>query len=104
MHNLFDLSVLPEKGETIEDLLAYQCVTIKRIVSSDLLEECTFKQEEAEWVCLLNGYAEILMNRKVYPLQKGETLFIPPLTEHTIQKVEKGTVWLAVHIHHQEGT
>ena len=102
MKNLFDITSVPSKGELAENLLSYKNVKIKRIVSSDRLETDTFCQEEAEWVSLVQGSAEIVMNEEHYTLQKGDSLFIPPLQKHTIAKVEKGTVWLAIHIYGEE--
>lgn len=98
IHNLFDIASVPSEGELEDSLLSYKNIKIKRIVSSDRLEIDTFCQKEAEWVVLLQGSAEIVMNEEHYRLQKGDSLFIPPLQKHTIAKVEKGTVWLAIYI------
>jgi cupin 2 domain-containing protein len=102
LKKLFDLSQLPSKGEFVEEILHYKNIAIKKIVSSDTLETDTFLQEEAEWVMLLEGEAQIMMNDLCYNLQKGEYLFIPPLTQHTITKVKAGTIWLAIHIYEKE--
>ena len=102
IQNLFDITSVPSEGEAVENLLAYKNIEIKRIVSSDKLDTHTFCQEEAEWVSVLQGSAEIVMHNKRYILQKGDSLFIPPHQEHTIAKVEKSTVWLAVHIYEKE--
>jgi cupin 2 domain-containing protein len=102
--SLFDLSSLPQRGEIEENLLHYKNITIKRIVSSDRLEENSFCQKEAEWVVLLEGRATIKMQGICYNLNKGESLFIPPLTRHVITSVERGTIWLAVHIYDKEST
>ena len=100
--NLFDLSQLPETGEFAEEILHYRNIAIKRIVSSDRLETNTFVQEEAEWVMLLEGEAELVMGDLCYNLTKGESLFIPPRTKHTIRDVKAGTIWLAIHIYDKE--
>ena len=103
MHqNLFDIAPVPSKGEVVENLLMYKNIEIKRIVSADKLDVDTFCQDEAEWVAVLQGSAAIVMQEKRYTLQKGDTLFIPPRQKHTIVKVEKGTVWLAIHIYGKE--
>ncbi len=102
LRNIFDISAIPQNGEIAEDILKYKNVHIKRIVSSDTLQKSIFCQEEAEWVSLLQGSAEIVMNKERYRLQKGDSLFIPPLQKHTIAKVEKGTIWLAIHIYGEE--
>lgn len=102
--NLFDLTCLPPVGEIEEELLRCKNITIKRIVSSDRLEQNTFCQKEAEWVAVLAGKATIEMNEICYNLNRGETLFIPSLTRHTITAVEAGTIWLTVHIYDKEST
>ena len=100
--NIFNIPAIPQSGEIVEDILKYKNVHIKCIVSSDMLQENTFCQEEAEWVSLLQGSAEIMMNEEYYALKKGDSLFIPPFQKHTIVKVEKGTIWLAIHIYGKE--
>ncbi len=85
-----------------EELLSYRNITINRIVSSDILEVDTFCQKEAEWVVLLAGNAQIKMQGTCYNLHKGDSLFIPPMTEHTITRVTRGTIWLTVHIYEEE--
>ncbi len=100
--SIFDLADLPVAGEVEETLLHYRNVKIKRIISSDRLEVNSFVQKEAEWVALMAGSATIEMQGICYNLTKGDTLFIPPLTHHTITSVEDGTIWLTVHIYDKE--
>lgn len=101
-NNLFDASPLPDYGEWVEEILHCRNVKINRIISSDNLEVDTFVQEEAEWVMLLKGEAELRMGEVCYNLTKGEYLFIPPGTEHSIKRVKAGTIWLAIHIYDKE--
>ena len=101
-NNIFDVCAIPHEGEIAEDVLKYKNVHIKRIVSSATLKETTFCQKEAEWVVLLQGNATLLMNDVVYVLEAGDYLFIPALQEHTIQQVQKGTLWLAIHIYDKD--
>jgi glyoxylate utilization-related uncharacterized protein len=102
IQNIFDHPPAPLSGEVTDDLLNYRNVQIKRIVSSDDLHETTFCQPEAEWVVLLEGYAEIMMANQKYSLHKGDYLFIPPSQEHTILSVQRNTLWLAIHICEKE--
>ena len=102
INNFFDHPPAPLSGEVTDDLLSYQNIKIKRIVSSDDLHETTFCQPEAEWVTILEGYAEIMMADQKHILKKGDSLFIPPLQKHTILKVQKDTLWLTVHIFEKE--
>ncbi len=101
-NNIFDISAIPHIGELAEDILNYKNVHIKRIVSSEVLKESTFCQEEAEWVILLKGNAQLLMNDVIYTLKEGDHLFIPARNEHTILQVCKGTLWLAIHIYNKD--
>ena len=95
--NLFDY-VLPQKGETFTPLLEHKNIKINRIVSSSSIEPVEYIQEEDEWLVLLEGEATLFIGNKEKILSKGETLFIPAKTPHTVLKTSSGTVWLTVHI------
>jgi cupin 2 domain-containing protein len=69
-----------------------------RIISSDQLEKKEYCQEEDEWVVILEGSALLLIKGEEKRVDKGECLFIPAHTRHSVVKTEKGTLWLAVHI------
>ncbi|MBN2824295.1 MAG: cupin domain-containing protein [Campylobacterales bacterium] len=95
--NLFDKKI-PKEGEILTSLLEHKNVKIVRIVSSHTLKPTTYNQDEDEWVVIIQGSAELLMNETIVVLHQGESLFIPSKTKHSIQSVENGTIWLAVHI------
>ena len=95
--NLFDYMV-PERGETFDTLLTYKNIEIIRIVSSDQLESKEYCQEEDEWVVVLEGSALLRIKEEEKKVGKGEWLFIPAHSRHSVIKTEKGTLWLAVHI------
>lgn len=95
--NIYDY-ISPTSGETFTTLLEHKNIKINRIVSSDTLAETEYKQEEDEWLVLLEGGATLLINNEEKTLQKGETLFIPAKTPHKVLKTQDGTVWLTVHI------
>ncbi len=100
--NILNTPPVPEFGESIEGVLKYKNIEIKRILSSQSLDQVTFCQKEAEWVVVLQGSAELLMGDVTYTLGSGDHLFIPSLQEHTITKVKDGTLWLAVHIYEED--
>ncbi len=102
VENLYDIDKVVDIGEDVKSILKYKNIVIKRIVSSENLEVCTFSQEEAEWVLLVEGSAEISMKNRNYILKRGDFIFIPKKQEHTILKVETGTIWLAIHIYDKE--
>jgi len=97
MNNIFDTQI-PIVEENFDTLLEHKNIKIVRIVSSDRVEPKEYCQEEDEWVVLLKGSASLQIADKKHLLHKGESLLIPASTPHTILKVEKGTIWLAVHI------
>lgn len=96
--NIFDQHT-PQTGETFTTLLSHKNITIQHIVSSDTIENKTYVQAEDEWVILLEGEATLLIEAEEKKLIKGEMLFIPAHTSHRILETQKGTLWLAVHIH-----
>jgi len=94
---LYDYTI-PDKGELFDTLLSHKNITIVRIVSSNDLEEMTYCQDEDEWVVVLEGEATLLLEKREVRLHKGDSLFIPSKTEHRVLSVQKGTLWLAIHI------
>jgi len=95
--NFFDY-ITPISGETFTTLLKHKNIKINRIVSSSNDTPVEYKQEEDEWLFVIEGKATLFIENKEKVLTKGETLFIPAKVPHTIMKTSKGTVWLTVHI------
>ena len=95
--NLFDYTI-PTTGENFDTLLSHKNIEIVRIISSDQLEKKEYYQEEDEWVVVLEGSALLLIEGEEKRVDKGEWLFIPARTRHSVVKTEKGTLWLAVYI------
>lgn len=95
--NLYDYTI-PKRGESFETLLEEKNIKIKRIVSSDDVEPAEYRQDEDEWVVILEGEATLLLDGTEKSLRRGESLFIPALMPHTVTSVEKGTIWMAVYI------
>lgn len=95
--NIYDY-ITPQSGETFTTLLEQKNIKINRIVSSDTLDAKVYRQEEDEWLVLLEGEATLLLNDEEKKLIKGETLFIPSNTPHRVLNTQSGTLWLTVHI------
>jgi cupin 2 domain-containing protein len=95
--NIFDY-ITPKSGEDFTTLLEHKNIKINRIVSASDSESVEYMQEEDEWLVLLEGEAVLLLNAKETILTKGETLFIPAKTPHSVLKTKEGTLWLTVHI------
>lgn len=90
--------ITPQSGEDLTTLLTHKNIKINRIVSSDNVEPVEYLQEEDEWLIVIEGEACLHIDNKEKTLRKGDTLFIPAKTPHTILKTMAGTVWLTVHI------
>ena len=95
--NIFDYPP-PKSGETFTTLLEHKNIKINRIVSASDIEPVEYMQEEDEWLVLLEGEATLLLDDKEIILTKGETLFIPAKTLHSVLATEEGTLWLTVYI------
>ena len=95
--NLYEY-LTPKSGENFSTLLEHKNIKINRIVSASNVKSTEYIQDEDEWLVLIEGKATLLVNKEEKILQKGDTLFIPAKTPHTVLKTEEGTVWLTVHI------
>jgi len=95
--NIFDY-ITPSKNETFTTLLEHKNIKINRIVSAENIEQIEYRQDEDEWLVVIEGEARLSLNGKEQTLCKGDTLFIPAITPHTVLETQKGTVWLTVHI------
>ncbi len=95
--NIYDYTS-PKSGENFTTLLEHKNIKINRIVSSSHIEPVEYVQEEDEWLVLLEGEATLLLENEEKILTKGETLFIPAKTPHSVLKTEEGTLWLTVYI------
>ena len=95
--NLFD-STPPANGESFTTLLEHKNVKIIKIVSSDTPDQKEYRQEEDEWVVVLEGNALLEIDGSPRPLKRGEMVFLPAGTPHRVLETAPGTLWLAVHI------
>lgn len=95
--NIYDI-LTPGNGETFTTLLEHKNIKINSIVSSNNIEPKEYVQEEDEWLVLLEGEATLLIDNEEKTLSKGDTLFIPAKTLHTVLRTKSSTVWLTVHI------
>jgi len=96
-----DAPAAPPSGEVFEELLRCRNVRIERIVSSDLPDPTIYDQDQDEWVCLLQGEAELWLKGERVALCAGDHLFIPAHTPHRVLSTSghPPCIWLAVHIH-----
>ena len=98
--NVFAAPAAPISGEFFEELLHCRNVRIERIVSSDRPDPTIYDQVQDEWVCLLQGEAQLSLNGQRFVLCAGDHLFIPAHTPHRVLRTSghPPCIWLAVHI------
>jgi len=98
MSNIFDYTLPEIDNESFKTELKSKNVEIKTIISNTLKTPQEFVQDCDEWVVVLQGCAKIQINGIIHKLKKGDTLFIPKNTKHTLLKTRQVVVWLAVYI------
>lgn len=90
------------EAERFDPLLTAAHVRIERIVSTGQATPPGewFDQAWDEWVVVITGAAEILLENEDVPraLGLGNYLFLPAHVRHRVAWTERPTVWLAVHI------
>jgi cupin 2 domain-containing protein len=100
------LAELPDAddAEHFETLVETPQVRIERIVSRGQRTpaETWLDQDWDEWVLLLQGAAELLLEGEPEPhrLRRGDHLLVPARTRHRVTWTPRGepTVWLAAHL------
>lgn len=98
--NVFAALPALHDGEAFEEILRCRNVRIERIVSSDRPDPTLYDQPQDEWVCLLQGEAELWVAGQAICLKSGDHCFIPAHTPHRVVRTsaEPPCIWLAVHI------
>ncbi|MDH4262832.1 MAG: cupin domain-containing protein [Spirochaetia bacterium] len=97
--NIFENDKIPVSGEIFNILLKHKNVVIEKILSSNLVPEKEYIQDQDEWVILLKGEANILIDNKNIQLVPGDFIFIKSGNPHKVLKTSSGTTWLSVHIY-----
>lgn len=93
--------------EVFEELVKGNGVLVERIISSGQVtpEGEWYDQERDEWVVLLQGEANLLMDKdqETIELHPGDYLFIPAHCRHRViyTSSDPHCIWLAVHGHFQ---
>jgi len=98
--NLFCDLPEPATGEVFETLLQSQGVMVERITSSSTPEDTSYEQPADEWVCLLQGEAELTVAGERIRMRAGDFLHLPARTPHRVLLTSEDPrcVWLAVHL------
>lgn len=92
---------LPEKAteEIVEVLASGKGMRIERIISYGQTSPQGFwyDQEQAEWVTVLKGEAEIIYaSGKRVRLMKGDALLLPARQKHRVSYTSSPCIWLCV--------
>ena len=104
MQNLFfipeDYKPDPHKEKFEVLALGANKLLLERIVSHGQVTEpgTWYDQEEDEWVCVLDGEAELSFpDGKFIRLGKGDQIFLPKHQRHRVEYTSSPCIWLAVH-------
>jgi predicted GIY-YIG superfamily endonuclease/quercetin dioxygenase-like cupin family protein len=92
--NLFDFPEEEFENEITRIIHKSQNIRIEKIVSDGQTTDW-YDQEEAEWVCLLEGRAELEFENRKKRLKKGEAVLILPHERHRVSKTSR-CIWLCV--------
>ncbi len=97
---------LPDQidGEHFDELVKNSKLRIERIVSNESTEAAPWQQQVwDEWVLLLSGKAQVEFDSgEIHTLINGTQMLIPKDTRHRVLKIERKTIWLAVHFQSDE--
>lgn len=108
--NILDISAhllhSKKKNEEIfERIIQTENVKIERIISTGQItpQNQWYEQEQQEWVMLLQGEAQLLMdkdNGEIISLKKGDYYFIVAKRKHRViyTSTQPACIWLAIHI------
>ena len=101
--NLYDNAAPPATGERFETLLQHKNLVIEQICSSSKIPLSQYIQTQDEWVLLVQGAAEMEIDGKTESLKAGDYVFLPANMPHSVKTVSQGALWLAVHLHPEQG-
>lgn len=94
MSNLYDLPNEKFEKEITKILHKSKNFRIEKILSCGQTSDW-YDQDEAEWVCLLEGKATIEFEKVKKSLKKGDFLLIKPHERHRVSKTSD-CIWLCV--------
>ena len=96
---LRDPGAAPASGEEMHELLSQRNLVVEQILSAASSEPAAYLQEQDEWVVVLAGGASMTVGGEPVELGPGDWVLLPAGVQHTIERTEQGTSWLAVHLH-----
>lgn len=99
MENLFCSKDASLEHEVFFDLLRQKNVRIEKILSMGQTSTEWYDQDEDEWVCVLEGEAELTYEDGSHQrLGTGDHVLLPAHKRHKVSYTSKPCVWLCVFI------
>jgi cupin 2 domain-containing protein len=83
----------------MHELLSQRNLVVEQILSAASSEPAAYLQEQDEWVVVLAGGASMTVGGEPVELSPGDWVLLPAGVQHTVERTEQGTSWLAVHLH-----
>lgn len=100
-NNLFGNLPKDLTEELFEPLVQSPSVKIERIISNQHSspEGFWYDQDQDEWVCVLQGSAELQFEDETVELHVGDSLNISAHRKHRVNwtSADEPTIWIAVH-------
>mgnify|MGYP001810020063 CR=1 FL=1 len=96
INNLYGREEPVENSELFSTLFQNDSLKIESIRSWLKSPGEMYNQEKDEWVMLLEGSAELEINRRTFSLTRGDYCFIPKHTPHRVLSTSKNALWLGV--------
>ncbi|MCR4941728.1 MAG: cupin domain-containing protein [Campylobacter sp.] len=96
MKNIFENLNFNDENEIFDEFFKHKNFRIERILSNGQSSQW-YDQDEDEWLCLLNGEAEILYDdESKIALTRGDSLYIKAHKKHKVTYTSKECIWLCV--------
>lgn len=96
VNNLYNIDCPEENCEIFSTLFENSAIKIEAISSWLKTPGELYCQKQDEWVLLLEGEAELELDRQRYTLHRGDYLFIPKDTPHSVLWTSKNALWIGV--------
>ena len=96
LENIFDNTNKRLAKELVETLASSSHMRVEKITTpASSTPSQVYDQNEGEFVMLVDGYAELELQKKTVTMGKGDYINIPPHSKHRILRNDK-TIWLCV--------
>jgi mannose-6-phosphate isomerase-like protein (cupin superfamily) len=89
----------PARGERATELARMGNVVVEQILSGQLDGPVDYRQDQDEWVVVLEGGAVLEVGGERLDLGPGDWVVLPAGVPHRLVETTPGTSWLAVHVH-----